>query len=267
MGTQSPSYLRSREDKLSPEELERYDRQLRLLGFGVESQLKLKRSRVLVVGVGGLGSAATLYLASAGVGLLKIVDDGYVELSNLNRQILYNTGDLGRRKVDVAAERLKELNPEVEVKVVREKLTEENVKEMLSEADLAVDCLDNFRTRFILNDACVELGKPLIHGAIYGAEGRLMTIIPGKGPCLRCLIPREPTEHDKIPVLGPLPGIVGALEALEAIKVLTGLSEPTVGKLIVIDGMDLSFYAIETRRNPSCPTCGKNKNWGGIKRA
>ena len=259
MGTQSPSYRRSQEDKLSPEELERYDRQLRLLGFGIESQLKLKRARVLVVGVGGLGSAAALYLASAGVGLLRIIDDGYVELSNLNRQILYDTGDIGKRKVDVAAKRLRELNPEIEVEALGEKLTEENVREMLSNADLAVDCLDNFRTRFILNDACVELEKPLIHGAIYGAEGRLMTIIPGMGPCLRCLIPHEPAEHDKIPVLGPLPGIVGALEALEAIKVITGLGEPAIGKLIVIDGMDLSFYIIEIRRNPSCPACGKIK--------
>ncbi|MCF3653596.1 MAG: HesA/MoeB/ThiF family protein [Aigarchaeota archaeon] len=259
MGTQSHSYRRSQEDKLSPEELERYDRQLRLLGFGIESQLKLKRARVLVVGVGGLGSAAALYLASAGVGLLRIIDDGYVELSNLNRQILYDTGDIGKRKVDVAAKRLRELNPEIEVEALGEKLTEENVREMLSNADLAVDCLDNFRTRFILNDACVELEKPLIHGAIYGAEGRLMTIIPGMGPCLRCLIPHEPTEHDKIPVLGPLPGIVGALEALEAIKVITGLGEPAIGKLIVIDGMDLSFHTIEIKRNPNCPACRKIK--------
>jgi molybdopterin/thiamine biosynthesis adenylyltransferase len=263
MGTLSPSYHRSREDKLSPEELEKYDRQLRLLGFGIESQLRLKRSRVLVIGVGGLGSAAAFYLTSAGVGLLRIIDDGYVELSNLNRQILYNIGDIGRRKVDVAAKRLRELNPEVEVEAVGEKLTEEDVREMLLDIDLAVDCLDNFRTRFILNDACVEFGKPLIHGAVYGAEGRLMTIIPGKGPCLRCLIPREPAEHDKIPVLGPLPGIIGALEALEAIKVITGLGEPAVGKLIVIDGTDLSFYTIGIGRNPSCPACGKIKNWRG----
>jgi molybdopterin/thiamine biosynthesis adenylyltransferase len=260
MGTLSPSYHRSREDKLSPEELERYDRQLRLFGFGVESQLRLKASRALIVGVGGLGSAAALYLASAGVGFLRIIDDGYVELSNLNRQILYNTGDISRRKVYVAAKSLRGLNPDVKVEAVGEKLTEGNVREMLSDVDLAVDCLDNFRARFILNDACVELGKPLIHGAIYGAEGRLMTIIPGKGPCLRCLIPREPAEHDKIPVLGPLPGIVGALEALEAIKVITGLGEPAVGKLIVIDGMDLSFYTMEIRRNPGCPACGKIKN-------
>ncbi|MEM1977110.1 MAG: HesA/MoeB/ThiF family protein [Nitrososphaerota archaeon] len=256
MEIRSPSYHQSQVDKLSPRELERYDRQIRFLGLGVEGQLKLKRAKVLVVGVGGLGSAATLYLASAGVGLLRIVDDGDVELSNLNRQILYGTSDLGKPKVEVAARRLKELNPEVEIEAIRERLMEENSGDLLSGVDLAIDCLDNFRARFILNDACVERGKPLIHGAIYGIEGRLMTIIPGKGPCLRCLIPREPAEQERIPVLGPLPGVVGSLEALEAIKMITGLGEPAVGKLIVIDGMDLSFHVVEVRRNPGCPVCG-----------
>jgi len=253
----SHSSRRSQEAKLAEDELERYDRQLRMPGFGVEAQLKLKRSAVLIVGAGGLGSVVSLYLAAAGVGRLRIVDNGEVELSNLNRQILYSTNDIGKRKVVIASRKLKELNPRISIEPVSEEITEENLPNLLDGMDVVVDCLDNFRSRFILNRACIKYGKPLIHGAIYGLEGRLMTIIPGKSPCLACLIPQEPKETPIVPVLGPLPGIIGAFEALEAIKLLTGIGEPSIGKLLVIDGEDLSFYSIEVKRNPDCPVCGK----------
>ncbi|HDD66702.1 MAG TPA: HesA/MoeB/ThiF family protein [Nitrososphaeria archaeon] len=256
----SPSYPQSPADELTRSEVERYDRQLKIMGFGRESQLKLKRARILVVGAGGLGSAALLYLAAAGVGRIRIIDKEVVELSNLNRQILYTSEDVGKPKAEIASRRLKELNPEIEVEPLQEKLTDENAESFLKDVDLAIDCLDNFEARFILNRACVSLSKPLIHGAVYGLEGRLTTIIPRKSPCLACLIPRKPKEPPVIPVLGSLPGVVGALEALEAVKLLTGLGDPAIGRLLVIDGYDLSFYWIDVKRDPDCPVCGE-KEW------
>ncbi|HDD66403.1 MAG TPA: HesA/MoeB/ThiF family protein [Nitrososphaeria archaeon] len=253
----SPSFPRSPEDELTRSEVERYDRQLRIAGFGRGSQLKLKRAKVAVVGAGGLGSAALLYLAAAGIGRIKVVDDGVVELSNLNRQILYTTEDIGRPKPEAASRRLRELNPEIEIEPLQEKLTDENAEDLLKDVDLAIDCLDNFETRFILNRACISNSKPLVHGAVYGLEGRLMTIIPRRSPCLACLIPRKPKEAAVVPVLGSLAGLVGALEALEAVKLLAGLGSSTAGRLLVIDGYDLSFYWIDVRRDPSCPICGE----------
>jgi len=246
--------------RLTREEMERYDRQLRIPYFGEEAQLRLKNSAVLVAGVGGLGSAAALYLAAAGVGRLRIIDDGFVELSNLNRQVLYSTEDLGRPKVLAAAGRLMALNPAIEVEAIQERMTEENVEELIEGVDLVVDGQDNFRIRFAINAACVKKSKPYIYGAVYGMEGRLMTIIPSKGPCLRCLIPGNPGEVEVVPVVGPAPGIVGALEALEAIKLLTGLGEPAVGRLLIIDGERFSFEVVEVRRDPNCPVCGVR--WG-----
>ena len=177
----------------------------------------------------------------------------------MNRQILYTSEDLGKPKVEIVSRRLKELNPEIEIEPLREKLTDENAESFLKDVDLAIDCLDNFEARFILNRACVSLSKPLIHGAVYGLEGRLTTIIPRKSPCLACLIPRKPKEPPVTPVLGSLPGVVGALEALEAVKLLTGLGDPAIGRLLVIDGYDLSFYWIDVKRNPDCPVCGEKE--------
>ncbi|MDW8021545.1 MAG: HesA/MoeB/ThiF family protein [Nitrososphaerota archaeon] len=244
---------------LSQEEFERYDRQLRIPYFGVDAQMKLKKSAVMVAGVGGLGSSAAIFLAAAGVGKLRIVDCGEVELSNLNRQILYSTEDIGRPKVFAALERLRAINPNVEIEAIKEEITEDNIEELLNGVNLVVDGQDNFETRFIINKACVRAFKPCIHGAVYAFEGRLMTIIPGKGPCLRCLIPQDPKEMASIPILGPLPGIVGAFEALEAIKLLTGVGDPLSGKLLIIDGETFSFYKIEIKKNPSCPVCGNVK--------
>lgn len=247
---------------LKPHELERYDRQLNVSGLGVEGQLKLRQATVLIAGLGGLGCSASLYLAAAGVGRLILVDMETVELSNLNRQVLYWTKDVGRLKVDSAAEKLHQLNPNVGLEGVNVKIDEENVYSLVKEADVVVDGMDNFKTRFLLNEACVKLGKPFIHAAIYALEGRLMTIIPGKGPCLRCLIPREPLEKRPLPVLGAAPGAIACLEAMEAIKIITGIGTPLLGKLLIFDGDSMSFFYVTISRSPTCPTCSSSKLGG-----
>ncbi len=242
---------------LSVRELERYDRQIRISEIGFEKQLKLKNSRVLVAGVGGLGGVAVLYLTAAGVGSIRIVDEGILELNNLNRQIIYSEKDVGRLKVEAAAERLKSLNPDIVVEPIPHKITLENVDELLNNVDLVIDGLDNFKTRFIINDKCVERGIPFIHGAVYSLEGRLMTIIPGETPCLRCLIPSPPPEYDIIPVIGPVPGIIGCLEALEAIKIITGIGKPLTNRILIFDGFNLDFTYLPITKSPRCPVCSK----------
>jgi molybdopterin/thiamine biosynthesis adenylyltransferase len=241
---------------LTPEELERYDRQLRV--WGVEAQERLRRSTALVVGVGGLGSPVAMYLAAAGVGRLVLVDPEVVELSNLNRQVLHWTTDLGRAKVESAAEKLRRLNPHVEVVAVRRRIESlEDAVQLVREVDVVVDCLDNWRTRFLINEACVRLGKPLVHAAVRGLYGQLMVVKPGEGPCLRCLVPEEPPQEERIPVAGPTPGALGALEAMEAVKLLTGYGEPLVGKLLVYDGLHGSVDVIAVRKRENCPVCSR----------
>lgn len=239
-------------------ELERYDRQIRILGLGVGGQLKLKDSRVLVAGVGGLGGAAATYLAAAGVGFIRIVDNGVIELNNLNRQIPYSEKDIGRHKVEAAAERLTSLNSDIIVEAVLQMITPENIDTLLKEIDLVVDGLDNFEARFIVNDKCVELGIPFIHGAVYSFEGRLMTVMPGEGPCLRCLIPSPPPSYDNIPVMGPVPGVIGCLEALEAIKLITKIGKPFTNRILIFDGLSLEFTSIPVARSPNCPVCSRS---------
>ena len=201
------------------EELERYSRQLSIIGR--EGQEKLRNSTVLVVGVGGLGSAVTTYLVASGIGKLLIVDPEVVELSNLNRQVIHWVRDLGRAKVESAKEKLKELNPEVEVVPIKAKLSEV-VDEVVKEADVVIDALDNWDARHLLNEYCVKYGKVLIHAAVNEAYGQLMTVVPGKGPCLKCVFPNIRGGPRPTPVLGPAPGVLGALEAIEAIKAITG---------------------------------------------
>ncbi|RLG01787.1 MAG: adenylyltransferase [Thaumarchaeota archaeon] len=244
---------------LTNEELARYDRQLKVPTFGVNEQIKLKQASILIAGVGGLGSAAAYYLVAAGVGKVKLVDEGRIELSNLNRQILYSTNDLGKLKVTVASRRLRDLNPEVDIVGISEKISESTINGLLKDIDLVIDGQDNFKTRFLINEECVKKKIPLIHAAVYGFEGRLMTIIPYKGPCLRCLLPEPPPEPPIVPVMAPTPGILGALQALEAIKVLAGVGEPAIGKLIIVDGRELSFYTINVEKDPECPICGEKK--------
>lgn len=238
---------------LSENELERYDRQIRL--FGVEAQERLKRSRVLVVGVGGLGSPVAIYLTAAGVGKLTLVDPERVELSNLNRQVLHWTKDVGRRKVDSAVEKLRELNPEVEIEGVDIALDESSARDLASRSDVVIDCLDNWSTRFLLNRVCVELGKPLIHAGIRGLYGQMLVIIPGRTPCLQCILPTPPKEERGFPVLGTTPGVMAMLQATETIKILTGYGEVAAGRLIIYDGYSMRFDSIPVRRRPDCTAC------------
>ncbi|MEM0053113.1 MAG: HesA/MoeB/ThiF family protein [Nitrososphaeria archaeon] len=242
---------------LNERELLRYDRQIRISGFGVEGQIKLKKSRVLVAGLGGLGAPAAIYLAAAGVGKLVVVDKERVEVSNLNRQILHWTEDLGKTKVESALEKLHKINPEIMVEGIVDEINEENVDKLVEGVDVVVDGMDNFKTRFLLNEACVRLSKPFIHAAVYGLEGRLMTIFPRKGPCLRCLIPVEPEEVKPFPVLGPTPAIMASMQVMEAIKVIVGLGEPLIGKLLVFDGTSMEFMKITIQKSPNCPVCSK----------
>lgn len=236
--------------------MERYLRQIGIKGFGKGAQRRLERSAVLVAGAGGLGTSASVYLAAAGVGKLTLVDSGKVEPSNLNRQILHWESDIGAPKVRSAARKLRCLNPSVEVEGVERGISEENVEGLVKKADVVVDGLDNYRTRFILNEACVRFGVPMVHGAVEGLDGQVTTILPGKGPCLRCIIPKEPGQKGEIPVLGPVPGIIGCAQAMEAIKLITGLGVPLVGRMLILSGREMNFEEIEVRRDPGCAVCG-----------
>lgn len=239
---------------LSPEELERYDRQIRM--FGRDAQLRLKNSSVLVVGIGGLGSPASIYLAAAGVGRLVLLDFEKVELSNLNRQVAHWTPDIGRLKVESAAEKIRKLNPGVDVETLAERLDESNVRDIVSSVDVVVDGLDNWASRFLVNRVCVELGKPLVHAGVRGMHGQLTVVYPGRGPCLQCIIPRPPPEEKVFPVLGTTPGVMGVLEANEAIKLITGYGRPLIGRLLIYDGLNAEISIVSIRKRKNCPVCG-----------
>ncbi len=241
---------------LLSEERERYDRQLRV--WGEEAQLKLKKARVLIVGVGGLGSPVSIYLTAMGVGKLILVDDGVLELSNMNRQILYTTDDLGKPKVYVAANRLRKLNPNVEIEAVKAKLDEKLAMELVGKVDIVVDALDNWETRLILNKACVEHRKPLVHAGVEGWYGQLMTVIPGKTPCLNCIMPAPPPPRETpLPIVPTTPGVLGVLEANEVLKLIVEGRSSFEGKMLVYDGLRGEFTVIKLKRNPNCPVCSR----------
>jgi adenylyltransferase/sulfurtransferase len=235
--------------------MERFIRQMAISGFGREGQQRLEQSCVLVVGMGGLGCSASLYLAAAGVGRLILMDPQRVELSNLNRQILHWEGDVGRYKVESAIEKLLSLNPRLKVEGRREEANARNLQELVERADVVVDGTDNYATRYLLNEVCVRLGKPFVHGAVEGFLGQITTILPGKGPCLRCIFPHPPPEKEGPPVLGATAGVVGCLEAMETIKLLTGLGEPLVGRLLIFDGKGMHFEEVRVNRRADCPVC------------
>ena len=247
---------------LDDDQLLRYSRQILLPAFGIEAQERLLAARVLLIGAGGLGSAAALYLAAAGVGTLVIADHDRVDLSNLQRQILHRTGDLGRSKVESARDTLTALNPDVHVVGLDARLTTDNLRERIAGVDLVIDGSDNFETRFAVNAACVAERKPLVSGAAIRSEGQLSVFRAdlGEGPCYRCLYGETGATEETCAengVLAPVVGIVGSLQALEAIKVLTGLGEPLNGRLLVFDGMRLEFREMKLRRDPECPVCGR----------
>lgn len=242
-------------------ELYRYARHLTLPEVGVEGQTRLKQGRVLCVGAGGLGSPLSLYLAAAGVGTLGLVDFDTVDESNLQRQILHGTSDVGRSKLDSAVERLHDVNPHVTVERHETRLTSENALDILDGYDVIVDGTDNFPTRYLVNDACVLLGKPNVYGSIFRWEGQASVFAAGDGPCYRCLF-REPPPPGLVPncaeggVLGVLPGIIGSVQAMETVKLLLGVGRPLIGRLMIFDALDMSWREVELRRNPDCPVCG-----------
>ncbi|MHA1271198.1 MAG: HesA/MoeB/ThiF family protein [Candidatus Helarchaeota archaeon] len=246
------------EKKLSPEEMERYDRQMIISNWGIEGQIKLKNSKVLVAGAGGLGSPVLLYLSAAGVGTIKIIDNDTVDLSNLNRQILYNVQDFNKQKALIAQNRLKKLNPEINIIGLSDTLNENNADKLLSGVDLIIDCLDNFKTRFLINKFCVKNKIPFVHGAIYGLEGRVMFIDPNneESPCLSCFYPENPPPMGKFPVLGSTVGITASIEASEAIKYLTKIGRNLICEFLIIDGRLMTFKSIIVKRNSKCKICG-----------
>ncbi len=248
---------------LSAEQRERYQRQLFLPEIGEEGQLRLKKGRVLIAGAGGLGSPVAFYLAAAGVGTIGIIDDGEIELSNLQRQILHTTPRLGMPKVDSAKLTLNALNPDVNIVALRTRLTASNAREIVEEYDLVVSALDNLESRSTLNEACVALRKPLVEGGVRGFSGMLMTILPGTGPCYSCVFPRKAfsqrefsEESEALPVFATTPGVIGALQANEALKLLLGIGSPLVGKILFFDGLTASFSELEVQREPDCECCG-----------
>lgn len=241
----------------------RYRRHLILPEVGVEGQRKLLHSRVLLVGVGGLGCPLAQYLAAAGVGTLGLVDFDRVDLSNLQRQVLYTTADVGRPKVEVAAERIRAMNPDVRVETHALRLDSSNARKVLEPYDVIVDGTDNFPTRYLTNDACVLLGRPNVHGSIFRFEGQTTVFDASRGPCYRCLFP-EPPPPGAVPscaeggVLGVLPGIIATLQAIETIKLLLGVGEPLIGRLLQFNALDLRFTEFRLARDPACPVCGEN---------
>jgi adenylyltransferase/sulfurtransferase len=249
--------------KLSHEEVLRYSRHLILPDVGIEGQRKLKAARVLLVGAGGLGSPAALYLAAAGVGTLGLVDFDVVDKTNLQRQILHGTGTVGVSKLESARQRIEDLNPNVQVETFETRLSSENALDIIREFDVVADGTDNFATRYLVNDACVLLGKPNAYGSIFRFEGQASVFYAKEGPCYRCLYP-EPPPPGLVPscaeggVLGVLPGIVGSIQALETIKLIIGNGETLIGRLLLFDALRLKFRELKLEKDPECPVCGRH---------
>ncbi len=249
--------------ELTPDDLSRYSRHLILPEVGMEGQRRLKAAKVLCVGTGGLGSPLAFYLAAAGIGTLGLVDFDVVDASNLQRQIIHSTKDIGRKKLDSAEEKLKALNPALNVVKHETMLTSANALEILKDYDVVADGTDNFPTRYLVNDACVLLGKPNAYGSIFRFEGQCSVFAAEDGPCYRCLYP-EPPPPGLVPscaeggVLGILPGLVGVMQATEVIKLILGKGEPLIGRLLLIDALNMRFRELKLRKNPECPVCGAN---------
>jgi adenylyltransferase/sulfurtransferase len=255
--------------EFSQDEMRRYARHLIMPEVGPEGQEKLRQARVLLIGAGGLGSPASLYLAAAGVGTLGLVDFDSVDYSNLQRQILHGTSDVGRPKLESARDRLRDINPDVKFEGHELRLTSQNALAILKDYDIIVDGTDNFPTRYLVNDACVLLGKPNVYGSIFRFEGQASVFYAKDGPCYRCLYP-EPPPPGLVPscaeggVLGVLPGIIGALQANETIKLIIGQGETLVGRLLLFDALRMRFRELKLRKDPECPICSDNPSLRGL---
>ena len=253
----------SRQDRrhFAPEEFTRYSRQLQLPSFGLEGQTRLASASVLIVGAGGLGSPAALYLAAAGIGTIGIVEFDRVDMSNLHRQILYSSADVGRRKIEVVRERIVAANPYVAVECFDTRLISDNALTIMDGFDVVIDASDNFPTRYLVNDAALILGMPCVYGSVHRFEGQLSVFGVEGGPCYRCLF-RDPPPAGSVPncaeagVLGVLPGTIGMLQATEAIKLVTSMGQPMTGRLLLFDALAMSFRTIQLKRDPDCPSCG-----------
>jgi sulfur-carrier protein adenylyltransferase/sulfurtransferase len=249
---------------LSRDEIVRYSRHLILPEVGLDGQRRLKAARVLIIGAGGLGSPLSLYLAAAGVGTLGLVDFDVVDITNLQRQLLYGSRDVGRAKLEAAADRIRDVNPHVVIEPFETRLTSANAIEIIREFDLVVDGTDNFPTRYLVNDACVLTGRPNVYGSIFRFDGQASVFATADGPCYRCLF-REPPPPGLVPscaeagVLGVLPGLVGTIQATEAVKLILGIGEPLIGRLLLVDALNLAFRTVRVRRDPTCPLCGTHE--------
>jgi len=249
--------------ELSHEEVKRYSRHLIMPEVGMDGQKKLKAASVLLIGAGGLGSPLAMYLAAAGIGRIGLVDYDVVDYTNLQRQIIHGTKDVGRPKLDSAKERILDINPHVHVDTYEVPLTSANALEIFEPYDIIIDGTDNFPTRYLTNDACVLLGKPNVYGSIFRFEGQASVFYAEEGPCYRCLFP-EPPPPGLVPscaeggVLGILPGTIGAIQATEAVKLILGAGESLVGRLLLYDALNMSFEQVRLRKNPNCPVCGEN---------
>ena len=246
------------------EEIRRYGRHLIMPEVTLEGQQKLKAARVIVIGTGGLGAPILAYLAAAGVGHIGVVDFDTVDLSNLHRQIIHKTGNVGKNKTTSAVEMMKDINPQIDIKTYETSLRSDNALELLKDYDIVIDGTDNFPTRYLVNDACALLDKPNVYGSIFRFEGQATVFWASRGPCYRCLYP-EPPEPGTVPscaeggVLGVLPGVVGTIQATEAVKLIIGQGDPLIGRLLLFDALKMKFRELKLRKDPKCPLCGPNK--------
>jgi adenylyltransferase/sulfurtransferase len=241
---------------LTDEQFQRYKKHIILPEIGESGQIKLRNSKVFIVGAGGLGIPVCCYLTAMGVGRLAIIDDDVIELGNLQRQILYNVNSIGRPKVEVLKENLTSLNPDVEIIAINERLTEKNIYNLISEYDIIVDCSDNFSTKYLTNDACVRLNKLAVIGGVNRFEGQVYVVVPGIGYCLRCIFDEVPDEkHNDDGIVGAIPGIIGALQALEVIKIILDIGATSKDEILIFDGLKTSLRKVHVPKNPECPLC------------
>jgi molybdopterin/thiamine biosynthesis adenylyltransferase len=240
---------------LTEKELQRYDRQIMIPGLGREGQEKLKNAKVFLAGVGGLGSPIAYYLTAAGIGTLILADHDVPELSNLNRQILHWEENIGKKKTDSAADKLQRFNSNIKIKTISETIDASNIDRLVGDADIIVDAMDNLPTRYLLNQTALSKGIPFVHGAVYGFEGRVMTVLPGKSACLNCLYHGAEVPKSKFPIIGVTPGVIGCIQATEVIKYITGIGELLTDRLLNYDGLAMKFHEFKINRDPDCPHC------------